>query len=121
MKSIISWINEFKLKRFENKLRKLKPQILLRWYEGQENEIRDEYAEEMEKLHDEIFDLKQQLAESKRNANLWQGKYEGVIETQDKVREQLITKVEANAEGKGKLKEQVKQLKDDIKEEASKE
>ena len=116
MKEISEFFNNLKIKHFEAKMKKLKPQLLLSWYDTQEENIRKEYEEEMEKLHDEIYELKQDLAESKRNASLWQGKYEGVIETQDKVREQLITKVESNAEGKGKLKEQVKQLKDENKE-----
>ena len=116
MKNIIEFIEKWRIQHFENKMKKLKPRLLLSWYDDQEDKIRKEYEEEMETLHNEIFNLKQELTKCKKEASLWQGKYEGVVETQDKVREQLITKIESNSADKGKLKEQVKQLKDENKE-----
>lgn len=113
MKFLFRYFSDRKLKRFEKKMKLLKPEILLSWYETQENSIRLEYEEEIEKLQDELFDTKQKLLESRKNSDFWKGKYEGVTETQDKVREQLITKIETSSVDKGKLKEQVKQLKDE--------
>ena len=114
MKFLFRYFSDKKLKRFEKKMKLLKPEILLSWYETQENSIRLEYEEEIEKLQDELFDTKQKLLESRKNSDFWKGKYEGVTETQDKVREQLITKIETSSVDKGKLKEQVKQLKDEV-------
>ena len=113
---LINFINNRKLKRFENKMKEFKPQLLAKWYDQQEEDIRKEYEAEMERLGDEIFTLKQDLKESRKNAEYYKGKYEGVIETQNKVREQLISEVTATATDKGKLKQEVKQLKDSVKE-----
>ena len=112
---LINFINERKLKRFEQKMKEFKPALLSKWYDQQEENIRKEYEEEMERLENDIYKLQQDLKESRRSAEYYKGKYEGVIETQDKVREQLISKVESTATDKGKLKQEVKQLKDDAK------
>lgn len=108
-----------KIKRFENKMKEMKPLLLSKWYDQQEEAIRKEYEEEMERLSNQIYSLQSDLKDSRRNAEYYKGKYEGVIETQDKVREQLISKVESNATDKGKLKQEVKQLKDEVKSDES--
>lgn len=113
--SLIERINERKLKKFEKQLKEYKPQLLSKWYEQQEEEIRKEYAESMEKLEVENYSLKQELKDSRKSAEYYKGKYEGVVETQTKVRDQLISEVTATATDKGKLKQEVKQLKDNIK------
>ena len=113
--SLIDFINDFKLKRFESKMKEYKPLLLSKWYDQQEEVIRKEYEAEMEKLESEVYSLQQDLKDTRRNAEYYKGKYEGVIETQDKVREQLISKVESTATDKGKLKQEVKHLKDDAK------
>lgn len=109
---LFDYINDKKLKRLEKKIKEYKPLLLSKWYEQQDEQIRKEYEDAMEKLEFEVFSLKQELKESRRNAEYYKGKYEGVTETQDKVREQLISEVTATATDKGKLKQEVKQLKD---------
>jgi len=110
-------ISDRSIKRFEKKMKRLKPELLLSWYEDQEEKIRKEYEEELENLQYDLYETKKKLSESKKNTDYWKGKYEGVSETQDKVREQLITKIETSSVDKGKLKEQVKQLKEEAKDE----
>jgi len=116
MISLVKYFSNLRLKRFEKRMKKLKPDLLLSWYDTQEESIRKEYDDEMERLHDEIQNLKEELKESRKKSDFWKGKYEGVSETQDKINEQLITKIETSSVDKGKLKEQVKQLKDEIQE-----
>lgn len=110
-------IDDFNLKRFEKKMKRLRPELLSFWYEEQEEKIRKEYEEEFETLQFELYEARKNLSESKKNTDYWKGKYEGVSEIQDKVREQLITKIETSSVDKGKLKEQVKQLKEEQKDE----
>ena len=108
---------ENSLKRFEEQMRKYKPKLLEKWYEEQDEKIRKEYEDEIESLHADIFDLQRRLKTASSECSEYKHKYEAALETQ----EQLLNKVEKTSTDKGQLKQEVKQLKIEAKEQASEE
>ena len=112
MTSISEWLESRKLKKFELKMKELKPRLLTKWYEDQEEQIRKEYEDEMEKLSQQIYDLTRDIKELRNSRDYYKGKYEGVVEMQDKVQDKLINKIEQSGTVKGQLKQEVKQLKE---------
>ena len=67
-----------------------------------------------------ISTLEKDYKDLKNSRDYYKGKYEGVVETQVVVREQLLDKVEDANKQKGKLEAEVKHLKSDIKEKLDK-
>ena len=114
---MIDLIEEFskrKIKRFEKKMREMKPHLLNRWYEDQDERIRQEYEEEMDKRDATIYQLQRDLKEARNSRDYYKGKYEGVVEIQDKVQDKLINKIEKQGTTQGQLKQEVKQLKEEV-------
>lgn len=112
MNEFMNKLEHHRIKRFEKKMKELKPQLLSKWYSQLDDSIHKEYEEEMAKLHNQIFDLTQQLKETRNSRDYYKGKYEGVVEMQDKVQDKLINKIEQSGTAKGQLKQEVKQLKE---------
>lgn len=112
MESLSNKLRDWQLKRFEKKMKELKPQLLSNWHDSLEEQIRKEYEDELEKLGDQIYDLNRDLKELRNSRDYYKGKYEGVVEMQDKVQDKLINKIERSGTAKGQLKQEVKQLKE---------
>lgn len=113
MESLIEKFNNWKLKRFEKKMKELKPQLLSKWHDALEEQIRSEYEEELEKLGDQVYELNRDIKELRNSRDYYKGKYEGVVEMQDKVQDKLINKIEQSGTAKGQLKQEVKKLKEE--------
>lgn len=116
MKKILDFLKRMRLKRLEKKLKKYKPQLLSSWKEKLEEEHREEYEKEIERLDNEIFRLNKVVAEEHHNAEYWHGKYDAQKEVYDGIKTNIIQKVEDNAMKAGEQKEQIKNLKNDLKE-----
>lgn len=101
---------EWKLKRFEKKMKKLKPELLNRWYDKQEEQIRKEFEEELDRTHGEVYLKTQTIKELTKERDSYKYKYEAIVETQDK----LLNKVEKVNTDKGQLKQEVKQVKQEL-------
>ena len=84
MNNLLDKLNDRKLKRFEKKMRKTKPQLLSKWYAQLDESIHAEYEEEMERLQDQIQDLSRKLKDAQNSRDYYKGKYEGAVEIQDK-------------------------------------
>ena len=115
MENIFDYFRNRKLKRLEKKLKRYKPQIINSWYSKLDEEIRQEYEEEQTKLQDEIFYLKKELANEHRNMEYWHGKYDAQKEVYDGIKNNMIQKVESTAMKAGEQKEQIKNLKTELK------
>lgn len=98
----VSW----RLTKFEKKMKKLKPQLLSKWYDQQEEKIRLEYEEELDKSHMEVYELNQTVTKLSKERDNYKGKYEALCEQQDK----LLNKIEEANATKGELKQNTKQL-----------
>lgn len=117
---IFDFFKNLHVRRMEKKLKKYKPLILASWYDKQEEAIKKEFEAEYVLLQDKYFALEKDYKELVKSRDYYKGKYEGVVETQVVVREQLLDKVEDANKQKGKLEAEVKQLKYDIKEKLDK-
>ena len=117
---IFDFFKNLHVKRMEKKIKKYKPLILASWYDKQEEDIRKGFEEEYTILQDKYFVLEKDYKELVKSRDYYKGKYEGVVETQVVVREQLLDKVEDANKQNGKLTAEVKQLKSDIKEKLDK-
>jgi hypothetical protein len=117
---IFDFFKNLHVKRMEKKIKKYKPMIITTWYAKQEEAIKKAYEEEYILLQDKYFALERDYKELIKSRDYYKGKYEGVVETQVVVREQLLGKVEDANKQKGKLEAEVKHLKSDIKEKLTK-
>lgn len=111
-KMVSEKIHEYVIKRRMNKMDKWKPGVLASMREQVENKCQAEYNDEIEKLHDEIFDLKHVNNELSRSSNKYKAKFEEYKELYDK----LLEKHEAKTEKLGETKEQLKAAEEDLKE-----
>ena len=114
MESLLDKLGDWRLKRFEKQMKELKPQLLSKWHDSLEEQIRAEYEEELEKLSDQVYELNRDIKELRNSRDYYKGKYEGVVEMQDKVQDKLINKIEQSGTAKGQLKQEVKQLKEEV-------
>ena len=105
---IIEYINIIRLRHFEKTVKKYKPKLLDSWEK--------EFNNEFEKLDDEIFRLKKVIADERHNAEYWHGKYDALDKVYNGVKDNIIKKVEDNAMKAGEQKEQIRNLKNDLKE-----
>lgn len=110
---VLDFIENQRLKRVEKKIKKYKPYIINSWKES----IRKEYEEEIERLDNEVFRLNKVVAEEHRNMEYWHGKYDAQKEVYDGIKNNMIQKVESTAMKAGEQKEQIKNLKNDLKKE----
>lgn len=110
--SVTEFIRGLKIVRIEKKLTKYKEELLIAW----RDELEDEYAKEIEDKDNEIFRLKKVIADERHNAEYWHGKYDALDKVYNGVKDNIIKKVEDNAMKVGEQKEQVKNLKKDLKE-----
>lgn len=109
MKNILG---EYLSKRREKKIYKWRPELVKRWRESIEENIRKEYVDEIEKLGDELFKKNQELNTVRKDRDKWQHRYE---ESQE-VRDKLLDKVEKTSTKAGVLRNEVKALNDELKE-----
>lgn len=109
MKNILG---EYLSKRREKKIYKWKPELIKRWRESIEENIRKEYVDEIEKLGDELFKKNQELNTLRKERDKWKHRYE---ESQE-VRDKLLDKVEKTSTKAGVLRNEVKALNDELKE-----
>lgn len=109
MKNILG---EYLSKRREKKIYKWKPELIKRWRESIEENIRKEYVDEIEKLGDELFKKNQELNTVRKDRDKWKHRYE---ESQE-VRDKLLDKVEKTSTKAGVLRNEVKALNDELKE-----
>lgn len=109
MKNILG---EYLSKRREKKIYKWKPELIKRWRESIEENIRKEYVDEIEKLGDELFNKNQELNTVRKDRDKWKHRYE---ESQE-VRDKLLDKVEKTSTKAGVLRNEVKALNDELKE-----
>lgn len=117
---IFDFFKNLHVKRMEKKIKKYKPLILASWYDKQEETIRKEFEAEFDILQDKYFVLEKDYKDLKNSRDYYKGKYEGVVETQVTVREQLLDKVEDANKKAGKLESDVKHLKSEMKEKLDK-
>ncbi len=116
MSRFADFLSRQRLKRMEKKLKEYKPKLLASWYEKQEDEIRQEYQEEFEKRDDQIYYLQKEVSNEHKNAEYWHGKYDAMKDAYDSIKTNVIQKVESTAMKAGEQKEQIKNLKNDLKE-----
>lgn len=109
MKNILG---EYLSKRREKKIYKWRPELVKRWRESIEENIRKEYVDEIEKLGDELFKKNQELTTVRKDRDKWKHRYE---ESQE-VRDKLLDKVEKTSTKAGVLRNEVKALNDELKE-----
>ena len=109
MKNILG---EYLSKRREKKIYKWRPELVKRWRESIEENIRKEYVDEIEKLGDELFKKNQELNTVRKDRDKWKHRYE---ESQE-VRDKLLDKVEKTSTKAGVLRNEVKALNDELKE-----
>lgn len=114
MIDLMKMFEDRKLRKFERKMREMKPHLLNKWYEDQDEKIRQEYEEEMDRRDATIYQLQRDLKEVRNSRDYFKGKYEGVVEIQDKVQDKLINKIEKQSTTQGQLKQEVKQLKEEV-------
>lgn len=114
MKGLGELLHNWKVILFEKRMKKMKPQLINRWYSSLEEQIRKEYEEELDKRGDQIYRLNQELKSLRNSRDYFKGKYEGVVEMQDKVQDKLINKIEQSGTVKGQLRQEVKQLKEEV-------
>lgn len=100
------------LKKRMDKMDKWKPGIIASIREEVENKCQKEYNEEIERLNDEVYELKHINNELSRNANKYRAKFEEYKELYEK----LLDKHEAKIETLGETKEQLNVAKDNLKE-----
>lgn len=109
-------LEDWHLRRFEKKMKRMKPKLLEKWYNSQYEEIESrlekEYSEELDRAHTNEWDLSNKLKSSNRERDEYKHKYEAIQETQDK----LIEKVAKTSQDKGQFKQEVKQLKEEVSE-----
>lgn len=103
---------DFIRRRRMNKMDKWKPGIIASMREAVENKCQLEYNEEIEKLNDEIFDLKHINNEVSRSSSKYKAKYEEYKELYEK----LLDKHEAKTEALGETKEKLNATEADLKE-----
>lgn len=105
-------IQQFILKRRSKKIEKWKPGILTSMREEVENRCEKEYNDTIEKLSDEIYDLKHTLKTASKDRDIYRGKFEEYKELYDKAQ----IKLEKRAEEKGEIKSELESVKDDLEE-----
>lgn len=109
------FIEQLRVKHFENKMKKMKPRLLASWRASLEEELNKQYDETIEKLESTIIRLEKEKKEIVQSRDYFKGKYEGVKEAQEQVQDKLLTTVQHESTNKGQLKEQIKQLKEENK------
>ena len=109
---ILDFIRGLRVAFIEWRLKHYKETLLTAW----RDELEDEYGEELDKRDNEIIRLNKVIKEERQNAEYWHGKYDALEKVYDGVKDNIIQKVEDNAMKVGEQKEQVKNLKKDLKE-----
>jgi hypothetical protein len=109
---ILDFLRGLKIKRFQRKMEKYKPDILDIW----RDELEEEYKGKFEYYDNEIFRLNKVVAEEHRNMEYWHGKYDAQKEVYDGIKNNMVQKIESTAMKAGEQKEQIKNLKNDLKE-----
>ena len=112
---VFDFFKNLHVKKMEKKIKKYKPLILASWYNKQEEDIKKEFEVEYDLLQDKYFALEKNYKDMVNSRDYYKGKYEGVVETQVVVREQLLDEVKDANKQNGKLEAEVKNLKSDIK------
>lgn len=98
------------LKKREKLIKKWKPTLVDRWKSNIEKTVHEEYEEELEKLGDEIYCLKSDLAGAVKERDYHKSRYEASCDVQDK----LLNKVEKTSTKTGELRKEVKQLNNEL-------
>lgn len=109
---ILDYIRGLRIAHIEKKLTKYKEELLTAW----RDELEEEYEKDIEDRDTEIYRLKKVLADERHNVEYWHGKYDALDKVYNGVKDNIIQKVEDNAMKVGEQKEQVKNLKKDLKE-----
>ena len=109
---ILDFLGEIRLKHFEKKIEKYKPKIIAQW----KKQLEKEQEEEIERLDNEIFRLNKVVAEEHRNMEYWHGKYDALNVVYEGIKNNMVQKIESTAMKAGEQKEQIKNLKNDLKE-----
>jgi hypothetical protein len=103
--------NKAILKRRMNKMDKWKPGIIASMREEAENRCQKEYNEEIEKLNDEIYELKHLTRTQASDVNKYKAKFEEYKELYDKI----FDKHEAKTAELGETKEKLSTTEEDLK------
>lgn len=93
------FLRRYKMKRFEKKLQKWRPDLINTWKDNIEQKFQKEYNEEIEKLNDQVFDLNKEVRELTHKLGHMTGRYEALKEREDT----LLGRVEKLNEKQGKL------------------
>lgn len=109
---MLDFLKGLRVKHFMKKMQKYKPEVLDLWRE----ELEKEYADQFEHYENEIFRLNKVVAEEHRNMEYWHGKYDAQKEVYDGIKNNMVQKIESTAMKAGEQKEQIKNLKNDLKE-----
>lgn len=110
---VVDFIKDLRLKRVEKLIKKYKPHLINSW----RNSVEQEYADELEKQDNEIYRLNKVIAEEHRNMEYWHGKYDAQKEVYDGIKNNMVQKIESTAMKAGEQKEQIKNLKNDLRKE----
>ena len=96
--------------RLEKKIAKWKPEVIANIREELENKIRKEYLEEIEKLSDDLYEVRRESKINANNAIHYKAKFE---EYKERYLE-TIDKLEKKSESLGEVKTELKEVKNDL-------
>jgi hypothetical protein len=109
---ILDFIRGLRVAYIERRLRRYKETLVTAW----RDELEDEYEDKFTAMENETFRLNKVIKEERQNTDYWHGKYDALEKVYDGIKGNIIQKVEDNAIKVGEQKEQVKNLKKDLKE-----
>lgn len=112
MRKILDFIRGLRVAYIERRLKHYKEVLVTAW----RDELEDEYEKEIDAKETEIIRLNKVIKEEQHNAEYWHGKYDAMEKVYNGVKDNMIQSVEDNAMKVGEQKEQVKNLKKDLKE-----
>jgi len=111
VRNISEKLRDHRIKRYEKKLGKIRPDLMAKWYDEIEQKLANEYNEELERLGDKIYQLNSDVKDLSIKAQKAEAKYEEIKEE----RQELQEKIERLNEERGKLKTEKNQLKLEVK------
>lgn len=109
---VLEFIRGLRVAYIEKRLHKYNELLVTTW----RDELEDEYEDRYTKQENEIYRLNKIIKEERQNTDYWHGKYDALEKVYDGVKGNIIQKVEDNAIKVGEQKEQVRNLKKDLKE-----